>query len=137
MQRDVVLNVNQTACHRYFRAQPPFIPPSAIYTNRVIGKAVQSVVEDGLALRCVPDRLWTDAKGNQRTVNEARALNMAWCTNPDHQAIPTLQQALERMMATEFERVSQFLHNPEWEATNNGAERGGRAFRHRQAPRQT
>jgi hypothetical protein len=30
--------------------------------------------------------------------------------------------------------LSHFLQQPEWEATNNGAERAGRAFRHRQAP---
>lgn len=38
------------------------------------------------------------------------------------------------MTEVKFERLSQFLHNPDWEATNNGAERAGRAFRHRQAP---
>lgn len=79
-------------------------------------------------------RLWKDASGTRRTLDEARALYAAWCVNPDYQAIPILQQALERMTTTKFERVSQFLRNPEWEATNNGAERGGRAFRHRQAP---
>ena len=35
---------------------------------------------------------------------------------------------------SKFERLSQFRRHPEWEATNNGAERGGRTFRHRQAP---
>jgi transposase-like protein len=34
----------------------------------------------------------------------------------------------------QFEQLSHFLHQPHWEATNNGAERAGRAFRHRQAP---
>jgi len=33
-----------------------------------------------------------------------------------------------------FGRLSPFLRNPRWEATNNGAERAGRAFRHRQGP---
>ncbi len=31
-------------------------------------------------------------------------------------------------------RLSHFLRDGEWEATSNGAERMGRAFRHRQAP---
>ncbi len=79
-------------------------------------------------------RLWTDATGTRRTVEEARTRYAAWCTNPEYQALPQLQQVLERMTLTKFERMSQFLRNPEWEATNNGAERGGRAFRHRQAP---
>lgn len=38
------------------------------------------------------------------------------------------------MTAAKFESLSQFLHHAEWETTNNGAERAGRAFRHRQAP---
>jgi len=38
------------------------------------------------------------------------------------------------MTATRFEQLSQFLRHPQWEATNNGAERTGRAFRHRQTP---
>ncbi len=48
------------ACHRCFRAQPPFLRPGTIYTNRLIDKAVQSVIEDELALRCVPERLARD-----------------------------------------------------------------------------
>lgn len=78
--------------------------------------------------------LWTDAAGTRRTLDEARALYAAWRANPNYQDIPTLQQALERMTPAKFERVSQFLRHPEWEATNNGAERGGRAFRYQQAP---
>jgi hypothetical protein len=33
-----------------------------------------------------------------------------------------------------FEKLGAFLQQPHWEATDNGAERGARAFRHRQAP---
>jgi hypothetical protein len=40
-------------CHHYFRAQPPFLRKDAIYTNRVVDKAVQSVYEDGMAMRRV------------------------------------------------------------------------------------
>jgi len=36
--------------------------------------------------------------------------------------------------AEQFEKLSAFLEHPGWEATNNGAERRGRAFRHTQAP---
>ena len=37
-------------CGHYFRAQPPFIKPDAIYTNRVVARAVTSVYEDGMAI---------------------------------------------------------------------------------------
>ena len=47
-------------CSRMFRAQPPFLRPRAIYTRRVVQKAVEAVYRDGLALRCVPDRLARD-----------------------------------------------------------------------------
>jgi len=49
-----------TACSRMFRAQPPFLRPRAIYTRRVVQKAVETVFCDGLAARCVPDRLARD-----------------------------------------------------------------------------
>jgi hypothetical protein len=38
------------------------------------------------------------------------------------------------MTPARFTRLSQFLRHPHWKATNNGAERTGRAFRHGQAP---
>jgi Transposase len=47
-------------CGRMFRAQPPFLRPRAIYTLRVVQKAVAAVYCDGLAMRCVPDRLARD-----------------------------------------------------------------------------
>lgn len=47
-------------CDHYFRAQPPFLRPDAIYTNRVVMKAVQSVFEDAMAKRRVTDRLARD-----------------------------------------------------------------------------
>ena len=47
-------------CHHYFRAQPPFLQRAAIYANRVVEKAVQSVYEDGMALRQVPIRMARD-----------------------------------------------------------------------------
>jgi hypothetical protein len=49
-----------TACTRMFRAQPPFLRPRAIYTRRVVQKAVEAVFCDGMAARCVPDRLARD-----------------------------------------------------------------------------
>ena len=47
-------------CKHYFRAQPPFLRPDAIYSNRVVEKAVQAVCLDGMAMRRVPARLARD-----------------------------------------------------------------------------
>jgi len=47
-------------CKRFMRAQPPFLRRDAIYTNRVVTKAVQSVYSDGMAVRQVPARLARD-----------------------------------------------------------------------------
>jgi hypothetical protein len=56
---DVSVHVCAT-CSRMFRAQPPFLRPRAIYTRRVVQKAVESVYRDGLAARSVPVRLARD-----------------------------------------------------------------------------
>jgi transposase-like protein len=79
-------------------------------------------------------RLWINDSGQRRALAEARASCEAWRTNTTYQAVPQLQRVQERMTAAKFESLSQFLRHPDWEATNNGAERAGRAFRHRQAP---
>jgi transposase-like protein len=79
-------------------------------------------------------RLWTNDSHHRRALAEARALYEAWQTNTTYQAVSQLQRAQERMTVIKFDRLSQFLRHPDWEATNNGAERAGRAFRHRQAP---
>src|SRR5712691_8797697 len=64
-RRPVVLAVEVSVhvcgtCSRMFRAQPPFLRPRAIYTCRVVQKAIEAVFCDGLAARCVPDRLARD-----------------------------------------------------------------------------
>jgi transposase-like protein len=79
-------------------------------------------------------RLWSTDSDQRRTVAEARALYEAWRINTTYQAVPQLQRVQGRMTAAKFESLGQFLRHPDWEATNNGAERAGRAFRHRQAP---
>jgi transposase len=77
--------------------------------------------------------LWHDAKGQRRTLEEARERFAAWSSDGEYTAVAPLRRVQERMTA-QFEHLSQFLRHPHWEATNNGAERAGRAFRHRQAP---
>lgn len=79
-------------------------------------------------------RLWTDEHRQRRAVAEAQAHFEAWRTDAAYAAIPALKRIQERVTAARFQSLSQFLHDPAWEATNNGAERAGRAFRHRQAP---
>jgi hypothetical protein len=42
-------------CGRMFRAQPSFLRPRAIYTLRVVQKAVAVHGRDSMAMRCVPE----------------------------------------------------------------------------------
>ena len=74
-----------------------------------------------------------DDDGQRRMLDAARERFAAWSSNATYAAVAPLRRVQERMTA-QFERLSPFLRNPRWEATNNGAERMGRAFRHRQAP---
>lgn len=61
-------------CQHYLRAQPAFLRPDAIYTNRVLAKAVASVYEDGLAFRAVPTRLARDF-----WVQPSETMIRQWC----------------------------------------------------------
>ena len=65
LDQPIVLSVEVSVhrclpCGRVFRAQPPFLRRHAIYTRRVVQKAVEAVNLDGLAARRVPDRLARD-----------------------------------------------------------------------------
>jgi hypothetical protein len=77
---------------------------------------------------------WTDEQGQRRTVVEAQARYQAWCRNSAYQQVAPLQQVIKAVDAARFEQLSHFLKHPRWEATNNGAERVGRRFRHLQGP---
>lgn len=78
-------------------------------------------------------RLWADEHRLPRTLAEAEARFDAWRTDLTYASIPALKRVQNRFTPARFERMSQFLRQPGREATNNGAERAGRAFRHRQA----
>jgi hypothetical protein len=78
--------------------------------------------------------IWQDETGQRRTLTEARSRYETWQTSETYRAIPALRQVQQRVTSTKFDQLSQFLQQLAWEATNNGAERAGRAFRHRQAP---
>jgi transposase len=71
--------------------------------------------------------------GQRRTVDDARSSFIAWQTNPNYASNPQLQRVMEAMTAKKFAQLSHFLRNAGWEATNNGAERTARTFRHQQA----
>jgi len=79
-------------------------------------------------------RLWTDENRQRRSGAEAQACFETWRADTTYAAIPVLKRSQERLTPARFQSLSQFLQHPDWEATNNGAERAGRAFRHRQAP---
>jgi hypothetical protein len=61
-------------CERHFRAQPPFLRPNAVYTERVWEKATLSVYEDGMAVRRVTERLARDF-----WVSPSEAMIRCWC----------------------------------------------------------
>ena len=61
-------------CHHYFRVQPPFLRPDAIYANRVVSRTVGSVYEDGMAMRRVPARM-----GRDFWVQPSEGSVRAWC----------------------------------------------------------
>jgi hypothetical protein len=79
-------------------------------------------------------RLWRDEAGQRRPLDEAQARFAAWRTDATYAAVPPLRRIQAQMTPSKFEHLSHFLRHPAWEATNNGVERTGRAFRHRQAP---
>jgi transposase len=79
-------------------------------------------------------RIWKDEVGQRRTLAEAKVRYETWQTNEAYATVPVLHKVQDQVSSAKFEQLSQFLQQPEWEATNNGAERTGRAFRHRQAP---
>lgn len=78
--------------------------------------------------------LWRTEAGQRRSLAEAQECYERWRTDPAYQALPALQKVQALITPTRFARLSQFLRHPHFEATNNGAERMGRAFRHGQAP---
>jgi hypothetical protein len=78
--------------------------------------------------------IWSDADGVRRDRAEARTRWRQWREHPDYDAVAPLRRVQQQVDEARFERLSQFLRQPAWEATNNGAERMGRDFRHHQAP---
>jgi len=78
--------------------------------------------------------IWRTQEGAPRTRADAWDRYQDWHDNPTYAAYPPLQRVQARVDADQFDKLSAFLDHPGWEATNNGAERMGRTFRHTQAP---
>ncbi len=85
-------------CRHYFRAQPPFLHPDAIYTRRVVRKAVESVYADGLAFRTVGQRLARDF-----WVQPSEAIIRRWC-RAYHTGI-TLDDAYQEWIVAAFSGI--------------------------------
>lgn len=78
--------------------------------------------------------LWRDETGRRRSPEEALARYEAWQGNEGYRTLTPLKRIQAKIDHRRFEQLSQFLLDPRWEATNNGAERMGRQFRHAQSP---
>ena len=78
--------------------------------------------------------IWRDEDGQRRDPEDATARWQRWRENPVYQAVAPLRRVQRQVDAARCTKLSQFLRVPQWEATNNGAERRGRASRHQQAP---
>ena len=78
--------------------------------------------------------IFYDEQRNRRTLREAREHYETLMRDPCYQKLKPLTRLQARFDEAQFERISSFLRSERWEATNNGAERTARAFRHLQAP---
>jgi len=78
--------------------------------------------------------LFKDERGRKRSVDEAQTRYTAWRHDERYAEVAPLRRARAQITPERFAHLSQFLRHPAWEATNNGAERAGRGFRHGQGP---
>jgi len=78
--------------------------------------------------------LFRDERGRKRSVDEAQTRYDLWRHDERYEEVAPLRRARAQITPDRFIHLSQFLRHPAWEATNNGAERAGRDFRHGQGP---
>lgn len=78
--------------------------------------------------------LFHDEWRNRRSPEEAKERYEHLRRDERYRALKPLARLQARLDEEHFEKIASFLRSPEWEATNNGAERSARAFRHLQAP---
>ncbi len=95
----VTVSVHHCApCRHHFRLQPPFLRPDAIYTNRVVAKAVASVFADGMAATRVGARLARDF-----WVQPSEAMVRRWCR--DHARTLDFTQDYQSWVVAEFSGI--------------------------------
>jgi transposase len=78
--------------------------------------------------------IWREADGGRPSWDVAHARHARWHTDPAYHGLAPLRRVQGSVDGAQFARLSHFLRQPAWEATSNGAERAGRAFRHGQGP---
>ena len=78
--------------------------------------------------------IWQDEHGTRRTPSDAEQRYRVWQADASSSAVVPLHRQQQHLDRAHFDRLSAFLQNPDWESTNNAAERGGRSFRHGQHP---
>lgn len=78
--------------------------------------------------------LFHDEQRNRRSPEEAKERYERLRCNERYRTLKALARLQARLGEDHFQKVASFLRSQEWEATNNGAERSARAFRHLQAP---
>src|SRR5262249_9982329 len=74
------------------------------------------------------------ADGGRPSWDVAHARHARWHADPAYHGLAPLRRVQCSVDGAQFARLSHFLRQPVWEATSNGAERAGRAFRHGQGP---
>ncbi len=78
--------------------------------------------------------LFHDEQRNRRSLEEAKRRYERLRGDERYRTLKPLARLQARLCGEHFEKISSFLRRPQWEATNNAAERGARGFRHLQAP---
>ena len=78
--------------------------------------------------------IWRDDAGQRREFVDALEHYARWSANTAYVRLAPLHRIQQSVDGPRFRQLGHFLREPRWEATNNGAERTGRTFRHRQQP---
>ena len=78
--------------------------------------------------------LFHDEHRERRPLEEAKKRYERLRNDERYRALKPLARLQARLCEEHFQKVSSFLRSPQWESTNNAAERGARGFRHLQAP---
>jgi len=71
---------------------------------------------------------------DRRSPEEAKDRYERLRSDGRYRVLKPLARLQARLGEEHFEKITSFLRSADWEATNNAAERGARAFRHLQAP---